>query len=86
MLVTTKLSDGTVLPAGSIFGFNSFQINYDTQLWENPEKFDGFRYVTSFQSPPDQCLRFQPCRFERLRAVEGNDHKYQVRIDNFGAS
>ncbi|EFR05353.1 hypothetical protein MGYG_08364 [Nannizzia gypsea CBS 118893] len=59
VLATTKLSDGTVLPAGSIIGFNSFHINYDTQLWENPEKFDGFR-------------------FERLRAAEGNDHKFQA--------
>ncbi|KAM5452933.1 hypothetical protein McanMca71_007525 [Microsporum canis] len=59
VLVTTTLSDGTVLPAGSTFGFNSFQINYDPQLWENPEKFDGFR-------------------FERLRASEGNEHKYQA--------
>ncbi|DAA77852.1 TPA_exp: Cytochrome P450 oxidoreductase GliF [Trichophyton benhamiae CBS 112371] len=59
VLVTTKLSDGTVLPAGSILGFDSFQINYDTQLWENPEKFDGFR-------------------FARLRAADGNDHKYQA--------
>lgn len=49
VLVTTKLSDGTVLPAGSILGFDSFQINYDTQLWENPEKFDGFRYVACFR-------------------------------------
>lgn len=56
MLVTTKLSDGTVLPAGSIFGFNSFHINYDTRLWENPEKFDGFRYVSCFQIAAYQML------------------------------
>ncbi|KAK2820022.1 hypothetical protein FQN49_007797 [Arthroderma sp. PD_2] len=59
VLSTTELSDGTILPAGCQFGFNSNETNLDPLLWENPDKFDGFR-------------------FERLRAFEGNEHKFQA--------
>ena len=38
------LPNGTVIPKGSFIGAPSQEIARDPQLWEAPEKFDGFRF------------------------------------------
>jgi len=54
-----KLSDGTILPAGSFTATNLWSTNFDTEIWgENAKEFDGWR-------------------FENLRKLPGNEHKYQ---------
>ncbi|KAL9095449.1 MAG: hypothetical protein Q9165_002320 [Trypethelium subeluteriae] len=52
------LSDGVKLPKGTLVACDSWSATRDSNLWDNPEAFDGFR-------------------FEKLRAIPGNEAKYQ---------
>lgn len=53
------LSSGITLPKGTHIGVAAGPNALDAELFEDPERFDGFR-------------------FEKLRALPGNDNKYQV--------
>lgn len=37
------LSDGTILRKGTFVAIDAQNINYDTSLWKDPARFDGFR-------------------------------------------
>jgi cytochrome P450 len=38
-------SDGTSLPAGTVLGVSSESVHRDPRVYEDPERFDGFRFV-----------------------------------------
>jgi len=38
-------SDGTVIPAGAKIGSPNLFLQRDPSIYENPEQFDGFRFV-----------------------------------------
>ena len=38
-------SDGTFIPAGTILGVSTSSVHLDPQTYEDPLKFDGFRFV-----------------------------------------
>lgn len=40
----TRLSDGIILPKGSFIACDSWTATRDAELWEDPERFDGFRF------------------------------------------
>ncbi|CAD6446132.1 7615435c-f8b0-4d97-b05e-86868eac4630 [Sclerotinia trifoliorum] len=40
----TILSDGTLLPKGCLIACDSWSSTRDPDLWDDPEKFDGFRF------------------------------------------
>jgi cytochrome P450 len=40
----TVLSDGTLLPKGCLIACDSWSATRDPNLWDEPEKFDGFRF------------------------------------------
>jgi cytochrome P450 len=44
VLQDTRLSDGVVLPKGSFIACDSWTATRDAELWEDPERFDGFRF------------------------------------------
>ena len=54
-----KLSNNIVLLKGTHIGVAAGANALDPQYFEDPDRFDGFR-------------------FEKLRALPGNDNKYQV--------
>lgn len=41
------LSDGMLIPAGTIIGVPSYAITHDPVLYPNPSHFDGFRFLPS---------------------------------------
>lgn len=57
--VDIKLSNGIILPKGTHIGVAAGANALDSQYFDKPDEFDGFR-------------------FEKLRALPGNDNKYQV--------
>ena len=38
-------SDGTTVPAGTIIGISTSSIHRDPAIYEDPLKFDGFRFI-----------------------------------------
>jgi len=42
---TVKLTDGTVLPKGTFIGMAAGSVASDALLWDNPDEFDGLRFV-----------------------------------------
>ncbi|TEY69072.1 hypothetical protein BOTCAL_0117g00200 [Botryotinia calthae] len=44
MMDTVQLSDGTILPKGSFVGMAAGSIGFDSNIFENPGEFDGFRF------------------------------------------
>ena len=42
--VDLRLSDGTVIPAGSFTGVATYAMNFDPTQYEKPHEFDGFRF------------------------------------------
>ncbi|KAH6674967.1 cytochrome P450 [Halenospora varia] len=51
MTSSVTLSDGTHLPAGTYVAAASSQIAMDPEFWEDPEKFDGFRFQRMREQP-----------------------------------
>lgn len=46
-----KLSIGPELPAGTNICVDAYHINFDQDLWKDPEKFDGLRHYRARQLP-----------------------------------
>lgn len=40
-----RFSDGTILPAGAKVGTPSLILHRDPEVYENPDSFDGFRFL-----------------------------------------
>ena len=40
-----RFSDGTILPAGSKVGAPSLILQRDSEVYEDPDMFDGFRFL-----------------------------------------
>jgi cytochrome P450 len=40
-----RFSDGTLLPVGSKVGAPSRILHYDPEIYDNPDEFDGFRFL-----------------------------------------
>ena len=38
-------SDGTTVPAGTIIGISTASVHFDPAVYEDPLKFDGFRFI-----------------------------------------
>lgn len=45
------LSDGSYLPSGVYLAAATVQIGMDPEFWEDPEKFDWFRFERLRQQP-----------------------------------
>ena len=56
----TVLPDGTLLPKGCLVAFDSWSATRDPSLWEEPEKFDGFRF-SSLRSIPGNEAKYLVC-------------------------
>lgn len=52
------LSDGMVLPKGCLVACDSWSATRDPELWDQPEKFDGFRFE-EMRSIPGNEARYQ---------------------------
>jgi len=46
-----KLSDGFVIPANTTIGVPTQAISMDPEIYEEPEKFDGFRFTKLRENP-----------------------------------
>jgi len=46
-----KLSDGFVIPANTTIGVPTQAISMDPEIYEEPEKFDGFRFTKLREDP-----------------------------------
>lgn len=53
-LRTVTLSDGTRIPKGAYLIAPSDAISHDSQLYENPDEFDGWRYYKMRQLPEEE--------------------------------
>ena len=83
VLKPLKLPDGTVLPVGTILGVDTRNAVLQNSTLENPYEFDGFRCVVNL-------IHFLKYRlttpsFEKLRALNGNENRYQVREQSYSA-
>lgn len=47
-------NDGFVLPAGTIFQFPADAVHHDPNLFPDPEKFDGYRFLRLREKDPNQ--------------------------------
>ena len=48
------LSDGFLIPKGTYTAFSSIGINYDPEIYPNPETFDGFRFANLREQPGNE--------------------------------
>ena len=44
-IVDYTFSDGTFIPAGTVLSVSSSSVHLDPQTYEDPLKFDGFRFI-----------------------------------------
>lgn len=53
------LSNGLTLPEGSRFCVPASQVSLDPEIWEDPYKFDGFRYEALRSQKPENISQMQ---------------------------
>jgi cytochrome P450 len=57
------LTDGTIVPAGTIIGIPSHAISHDPKFYPSPSTFDGYRFV-----PDENSTAAQPPSFVTTNA------------------
>ena len=65
-LKTFKLSDGTLIPAGTAIAVSSIQIGRDPVRYPDPDVFQGFRFVSNKASDPGRTQQFANMSSEQL--------------------
>lgn len=64
-MVPITLSNGLYLPKGTMLAVPVSQIAHDPNIWDAPEKFDGFRFE-KLRNVPGQSSKYQ-VRLDRVR-------------------
>jgi len=62
---TITLSDGTEIPEGYTVFSPANAINFDPELYPNPETFDGLRFYKLRQASPENEKKFQLTSFTK---------------------
>ena len=62
------LSDGTVLPKGAFIAANANAKHYDETCYDNPEKFDGFRFSRMREASQEEGMKHQMLLFNSYLA------------------